>query len=57
MALQSNAELRLLNGLLSTLFLALSFQFLILHLLICVCTQFHHVFLVFLLLVVDFPED
>jgi len=31
------------------------FQFLILHLLISVSTQFHHLFLVVLL--IDFPED
>jgi hypothetical protein len=43
MALQSNAVLRLLNGLLpvSSVF-DLSFQFLILHLLISVCTHFNH---------------
>jgi len=42
MALQSIANLRLLNGLLpiSTIF-DLSFQFVILHLLVSVFTQFH----------------
>jgi len=39
----------------SVLFFDLSFQFVILQLLISVCTQLHHLFLVFLL--VDFPED
>jgi hypothetical protein len=45
MALQSNADFRLLNGLpQSALFFDPTFQFLILHLLISVCTQFHHLF-------------
>jgi hypothetical protein len=39
----------------SALFFDLSFQFVILHLLIPVCTQFHHLFLVIIL--VDLPED
>ena len=45
MALQPNADLRLLNGLLpvnSAFYL--SFQFIILNLLISVCTQFRHIF-------------
>jgi len=56
MALQSRVDLRLLIGLLpfSSVF-DLPFQFVILHLLISVCTQFHHLFLVVSL--VDFPED
>jgi len=46
MALQSTAVLRLHNGLLhSALFFDLPFQFLILYLLISVCTQLHHLFL------------
>ena len=45
MALQCNAELRLLIGLLSILFFDLSFQFLILHLLISLCPQFNHLFI------------
>jgi hypothetical protein len=45
MALQSNAGLRLLNGLpqLRSVF-DLSFQFVILDLLLFVCTQLHHLF-------------
>jgi len=56
MALHSSADLRLLYGLLlvSSVF-DISFQFVILHLLISVCTQFHNLFLVALL--VYFPED
>ena len=46
MALQCNADLRLLIGLLTVLFFFdLSFQFLILHLLISFCTQFSHLFI------------
>jgi hypothetical protein len=45
MALQSNTDLRLLYGLLSVYSLIdLSFQFVILHLLIPVCRQFHYLF-------------
>jgi hypothetical protein len=39
----------------SALFVDFSFQLVILHVLISVCTQFHHLFLVVFL--VDFPED
>jgi len=55
-AQQSIVDLRLLKGLLpvSSVF-NLSFQFVISHLLLSVCTQFRHLFLVVLL--VDFPED
>jgi hypothetical protein len=53
MVLQSNADLRPLNGLLPMSSVSdLSFQVLILHLLTSVSTQFHHLFLVVLL--VDF---
>jgi len=52
MVLQSIADHHLLIGL---CFFGLSFQFVILHLLIPVCTQIYHVFLVVLL--VDFLED
>jgi hypothetical protein len=45
MALYWNADLRLLNGLLSILFFDLSFQFLILYLLISLCTQFSHMYI------------
>ena len=56
MALQSNADLRLLNGLPeSRSVFELSFQFVTLHLLISVCTQLRHLFLAVLL--VDFPAD
>jgi hypothetical protein len=47
MTLQSNADLRLLNGLVpvsSLFFFDLSLQFVILHLLISICTQFRHLF-------------
>jgi hypothetical protein len=46
-ALQSNADLRLLNGPSQSalFFFYLSFQLLILHFLTYVCTQFHHLFL------------
>jgi len=56
MALQSNADLCLFNGLLpfSSVFY-LSFKFVLLRLLIPVCTQIHHLFLVVLL--VDFPDE
>jgi len=49
MSLQSNADLRHLNRLLPVSSVFLSFQFLILYLLIFVCTQFH--------LLVEFHED
>jgi hypothetical protein len=54
MALHSNADLLFHNGTVpvSSVF-DLSFQFLILHLLISLCKQFHHLFLAVLL--VDFP--
>jgi len=39
----------------SALFLDFRFQFVTLRLLICVCTQFHHLF--FGLLLVDFTKD
>jgi hypothetical protein len=39
----------------SPLYFHFSFQFVIFHFLITVCTQFHHLFLVVVL--VDFPED
>jgi len=56
MAPQSNADLHLLNGLLPVSYVfGLSFQFVILRLLISVHTQSHRLFLVALL--VDFPED
>ena len=45
----------LMDFLQSPLFFDLTFHFLILHLLISVCTDFCHLFLVVLLL--DFPED
>jgi hypothetical protein len=43
--LECNAELRLLNGLLSALFFDPSFQFLILHFLISLCTHFNRLFI------------
>jgi len=54
MSVHSNVDLPLLNGLLSDspVFLPLSP---VLHLLVSVCTQFHHLFLIVLL--VDFPQD
>ena len=55
MTIQSNVDLSLLNGLLPFgCVFDVSFQFLILHLLLSVCTQFYHLLLVFLL--VDFPQ-
>jgi hypothetical protein len=49
MELQSNANLRLLNGLFpANSVFHLCFQFVILHVLIPICTQFHHPFLVVL---------
>ena len=46
MAVQSTAVLHLLNELIvvTSVFFYLSFQFVILHLLISVCTRFHHLF-------------
>jgi len=56
MPLQSNADLHFLKGLLLVnCFFYFIFQFLILHLLISVCTKFRHLCLVVLL--VDFPGD
>jgi len=51
MALQSNADLHLLKGLLpvNSVILTSLFQFLILQLLISVCTQIRHLYLVVLL--------
>ena len=56
MALHSSADLRLLNELLLVISVFdLTFQLVILHLLISVGTKFHHLFLVAIL--VDFPGD